>query len=251
MSVLLNRRRPVPADFAEQVSVLGDRNALARHYRTGSDVVERWFAETGMPIPLAYTQRSAPTCSQCGKKMKHRSATGLCREHWRAVYHPRREVQETPARRKVFVNHIIAHAAAVFGVTEAEILGGARVSRVCRPRFAVCYLAREMTDLSLPHIGLLIGGRDHSTIVHAARQCAEHMRSWPGYARNVAIIRWLAEGGERFAPPPPPEPEPTPEPEPVAVTDSPEWWHLSDDELIAQRIAAHRAKGGDFVEVRA
>jgi chromosomal replication initiator protein len=29
------------------------------------------------------------------------------------------------------------------------------------------YLAREMTDLTLPEIGEYFGGRDHSTVIHA------------------------------------------------------------------------------------
>jgi len=35
------------------------------------------------------------------------------------------------------------------------------------PRQVAMYLARELTDASLPQIGEEFGGRDHSTVIHA------------------------------------------------------------------------------------
>ena len=37
------------------------------------------------------------------------------------------------------------------------------------------YLCREMTDLSLPKIGSLFGGRDHTTVMHAYRKIDKQM----------------------------------------------------------------------------
>ena len=37
------------------------------------------------------------------------------------------------------------------------------------------YLCRELTDLSLPKIGQIFGGRDHTTVMHADRKIRELM----------------------------------------------------------------------------
>ncbi len=52
-----------------------------------------------------------------------------------------------------------------------------RTKNIAYPRQIAMYLCREMTDLSLPKIGELFGGRDHSTVIHACDKIAEEMRS--------------------------------------------------------------------------
>ena len=42
-----------------------------------------------------------------------------------------------------------------------------RTRNVTVPRQLAMYLCRELTDLSLPKIGELFGGRDHTTVIHA------------------------------------------------------------------------------------
>jgi hypothetical protein len=48
-----------------------------------------------------------------------------------------------------------------------------RMARVARPRQLAMYLARELTDKSLPDIGALFGGRDHTTVLHARARISE------------------------------------------------------------------------------
>ena len=47
-----------------------------------------------------------------------------------------------------------------------------RTRRVARPRQVAMYLARELTQRSLPEIGKRFGGRDHTTVLHACRRVA-------------------------------------------------------------------------------
>jgi chromosomal replication initiator protein len=57
-----------------------------------------------------------------------------------------------------------------FGITPEELLSTARVARVAKPRQLAMYLARELTEESLPAIGRQFGGRDHTTVLHAWRR---------------------------------------------------------------------------------
>lgn len=42
-------------------------------------------------------------------------------------------------------------------------------------RQVVVYLCRELTELSLPQIGHVVGGRHHTTVIHADRKVRQHM----------------------------------------------------------------------------
>jgi hypothetical protein len=155
-------------------------------------------------------------------------------------------------RRRAFAADVIASVCEVFDVSPADLRGKRRMTTVVRPRQAACLLCYELTTLSFPSVGLQIGGREHSTVIHAADRCIETMRREPDYRRQVARAARLAiranplalADAVRVA-----EPAPVPVPKAAPVEASPDWWEHSDDELIEAAIAAHRARGGDFVEV--
>ncbi|MDQ0223486.1 chromosomal replication initiator protein DnaA [Streptococcus moroccensis] len=54
-----------------------------------------------------------------------------------------------------------------YGVSVKEIKGTKRVQNIVQARQVAMYLARELTDNSLPKIGKEFGNRDHSTVLHA------------------------------------------------------------------------------------
>jgi chromosomal replication initiator protein len=63
-----------------------------------------------------------------------------------------------------------------FGVTHAELTGDRRSQNIVYPRQVAMYLARELTDSSLPKIGKEFGGRDHTTVIHATSKIARMIR---------------------------------------------------------------------------
>jgi chromosomal replication initiator protein len=68
------------------------------------------------------------------------------------------------------IGEIQAIVGSHFGVSAEELLSSARTARVALPRQLAMYLARELTDESLPAIGRSFGGRDHTTVLHACRR---------------------------------------------------------------------------------
>ena len=54
-----------------------------------------------------------------------------------------------------------------YNLTHAELVGSKRSHNIVFPRQIAMYLARELTNLSLPKIGSEFGGRDHTTVMHA------------------------------------------------------------------------------------
>jgi chromosomal replication initiator protein len=86
-----------------------------------------------------------------------------------------KDIPETPSTR-VTIDLILSTVAEATGVSVTEITGDKRSRPVVESRHLVMYLARELTDASLPKIGDRIGGRDHTTVLHAVEKIAKLMR---------------------------------------------------------------------------
>jgi len=71
---------------------------------------------------------------------------------------------------------IMAEVANYFGLTVDDLCAGSRTHVLVTARQIAMYLCRELTDLSLPKIGQLFGGRDHTTVMHADRKIRQLMR---------------------------------------------------------------------------
>ncbi len=71
---------------------------------------------------------------------------------------------------------IMTETAAYFGITMEELTGASRTHVLVTARQIAMYLCRELTDMSLPKIGQLFGGKDHTTVMHADRKIRELLR---------------------------------------------------------------------------
>ena len=56
-----------------------------------------------------------------------------------------------------------------------DLCSSSRSRQLVTARQIAMYLCRELTELSLPKIGQLFGGRDHTTVMHADRKIRELM----------------------------------------------------------------------------
>jgi chromosomal replication initiator protein len=70
------------------------------------------------------------------------------------------------------IGEIQAAVSTHFGVSAQELLSSSRSARIAWPRQLAMYLARELTDESLPAIGRYFGGRDHTTVMYACRRAS-------------------------------------------------------------------------------
>jgi chromosomal replication initiator protein len=72
---------------------------------------------------------------------------------------------------------IIRATAQAFGFSVDELMGPSRRQPLVMSRQVAMYLCRELTDLSLPKIGAMFGGRDHTTVLHAIEKVRRVMRT--------------------------------------------------------------------------
>lgn len=75
--------------------------------------------------------------------------------------------QTNPQNMVISIEIIQAEVGNFYGVSLKEIKGAKRVQNIVHARQVAMYLARELTDNSLPKIGKEFGGRDHTTVMHA------------------------------------------------------------------------------------
>lgn len=75
--------------------------------------------------------------------------------------------QSNPKNLVIPIEKIQTEVGNFYGVSVKEIKGAKRVQNIVHARQVAMYLARELTDNSLPKIGKEFGGRDHTTVMHA------------------------------------------------------------------------------------
>ncbi len=75
--------------------------------------------------------------------------------------------------RQVSVENIQKTVADFYKIKVADMYSKKRPASIARPRQIAMYLAKELTHKSLPEIGELFGGRDHTTVLHAVRKIAQ------------------------------------------------------------------------------
>jgi chromosomal replication initiator protein len=97
------------------------------------------------------------------------------------LYGARRPVRRT-------VEDVQAAACEAFGITREELVSPSRTARLTWPRQVAMYLARELTDQTLPAIGRAFGGRDHTTVMHACKRTAARMAGDPDAFEAVRAL---------------------------------------------------------------
>lgn len=80
-----------------------------------------------------------------------------------------KELFEQRIQKKITAELIMQTVCDYFNVTMNELVGPTRKREITIPRQIAIYLTREMTGMSLPQIGSVFGGRDHTTVMHSCK----------------------------------------------------------------------------------
>ncbi len=95
--------------------------------------------------------------------------------------------------RMVNVENIQKTVAEYFKMRVADLMSTKRTRAITRPRQIAMALAKELTSHSLPEIGQMFGGRDHTTVLHACRKVRELRESDSKFAEDYSnLLRTLS-----------------------------------------------------------
>ena len=93
------------------------------------------------------------------------------------------------SKRATSVEEIQQRVAERFGISRAELVGSSRAAIPLRARQVAIFLTRDLTDLSLPQIGRLYGGRDHTTVLNSLRRVEASLDEDVELAEKVRELR--------------------------------------------------------------
>ncbi|MFZ4405844.1 MAG: chromosomal replication initiator protein DnaA [Paracraurococcus sp.] len=95
--------------------------------------------------------------------------------------------------KRVSIEEIQRKVAEHYNLRLTDMVSARRARNVARPRQVAMYLAKQLTQRSLPEIGRRFGNRDHTTVMHAVSRVAELMSADAGFAEDVALLRKMLE----------------------------------------------------------
>jgi len=91
--------------------------------------------------------------------------------------------------RKTTPQTIMKAVAEFYGITTADLSRRSRKKEVVRPRQIAMYLLREETKSSFPEIGQKLGGRDHSTVIHAYEKINREEQESESTKQEITLIK--------------------------------------------------------------
>ncbi|MDY7576573.1 chromosomal replication initiator protein DnaA [Actimicrobium sp. CCI2.3] len=96
--------------------------------------------------------------------------------------------------RQISVENIQKTVADFFNIKVADMYSKKRPANIARPRQIAMYLAKELTQKSLPEIGELFGGRDHTTVLHAVRKIGADRSKSPECNHELHVLEQTLKG---------------------------------------------------------
>ncbi|HEV7914587.1 MAG TPA: chromosomal replication initiator protein DnaA [Albitalea sp.] len=96
--------------------------------------------------------------------------------------------------RQVGVENIQKTVADFYKIKVADMYSKKRPASIARPRQIAMYIAKEMTQKSLPEIGELFGGRDHTTVLHAVRKIAAERQKNTELNQQLHVLEQTLKG---------------------------------------------------------
>ena len=96
----------------------------------------------------------------------------------------------SPNQKRIVTPELIIDIVAEhFDLSPADLTGNKRNSKVVFPRQIVMYLCRHMTEVTLKNIGKVLGGRDHTTIIHGAEKITGDMAKDDTLRNTIEILK--------------------------------------------------------------
>ena len=142
------------------------RNSEAlRQHRIWKAACERMKPRPRLVVDNAPSPIPEPLPEEPNKPFVWNMSSG---PHWIIITANPPSIFLPSARRQV--REIAKEVSAEFGVSVLDLYSHRRTRKVCLPRQIIMWRARYETTRCLPEIGRALGGRDHTTVLHAVKK---------------------------------------------------------------------------------
>jgi len=154
-----------PPTLETRIAILR-KKATAEHLDVGTDVLE--FIASRTPTNIRELEGALIRVTAFASLNHQDIDMGLAELVLRDMIPDDLDTRITPTL-------IMGQVASYYAVTMEDLIGQSRTHALVTARQMAMYLCRELTDLSLPRIGQLFSGRDHTTVMHAVNKIRELM----------------------------------------------------------------------------
>jgi len=166
-------------DYETRVAIL--RKNAENYYGTIDNSIIQYIAEN-VKSNIRELEGSLNKVIAYSKIKKEDLTLELAQNALKDIISPDQNKEITPS-------YIIEVVAEHFEINADDITSKKRNSEFVLPRQITMYLCREMTDTSLVNIGKLLGGKDHSTVLHGVNKIAEEIPFNKELANKIDIIK--------------------------------------------------------------
>lgn len=173
-------------DIETRIAILREK-ARQDHANVGDDVLEMIAAnvESNIRELEGSLTRLVAYANLVGQPV----TAELCQDALRDIF-------VKPKARSVTAEVIMQTVSSYYGITVQDLISTTRRREITVPRQIAIYLTREMTTMSLPQIGQVFGGRDHSTVLHSWNAIASTVKSSSSMESVVNDIKNLIKEGK-------------------------------------------------------
>ena len=91
--------------------------------------------------------------------------------------------------KSITIEEIQKKVSEYFNIKQSDMISTRRSRVVARPRQVAMYLCKICTTKSLPEIGRLFGGRDHTTVIHAVKKVESLYKTDISFSEHIKVLK--------------------------------------------------------------
>jgi chromosomal replication initiator protein len=146
--------------------------------------------------PSSWPRTCAPTCANSKARLRKILAYSRFNQKDISIQLAREALRDLLSiqNRQISVENIQKTVADYYKIKVADMYSKKRPASIARPRQIAMYLAKELTQKSLPEIGELFGGRDHTTVLHAVRKIGGERQQLTELNQQLHVLEQTLKG---------------------------------------------------------
>ncbi|NOZ63507.1 MAG: chromosomal replication initiator protein DnaA [Caldiserica bacterium] len=176
----------LPPDFETRVAIL-KRKALSRGLSISDEVL--YYIAEGITSNIRELEGALIKIIAYSSINQVEVDKALAKEMLKDI------IKKSEDNKIISVDLIKNEVIKLFHLKPSDLLSRKKVKSIVFPRQIAMYLTRELTDLSLPEIGLNFGGRDHTTVLHAYEKIKHKIASDNDFQKLIENLKIKIQGG--------------------------------------------------------
>lgn len=166
-------------DYETRMAILRKKEEL-EGYNIDNEVVK--YIATNVKSNIRELEGALTKIVAYSKLNKQEINLDLAEEALKDLISPNAAREITP---QLIINIVAEH----FNITSLDIIAPKRSKELVFPRQIVMFLCGEMTNESLQNIGKVLGGRDHTTIIHGQKKIAGELKQDENLKNTIDILK--------------------------------------------------------------